>query len=918
MRPMTAFFLLALIAIAVTVCAATELPAWEFNTAGDLEGWSANDQVRNLRIAHGALCAETRDQDPIMLGPMRPFATSIAQRVEVRMSSDRGGAAEIFWAPTTEEPYDGFRPGREAGFEVSGDGKFHTYVIYPFWQGEPQIVRLRLDPPDNAKIAIDYVRVVQTELAATDQTSWDFASGLAGLAGWQALRDVKVERAAGKLLGRVTGPAPLLISPRITADTSGLAWLVLRMCVDAGRIGEAQVMSQGVPGAGRKAFPLVTDKRFHTYNVLIAGAAPGQRRAIALGVAPSLEANARFEIASVALRAVPAGAPDLELLDFGAERAVARVGRESRIIGVVRNRGGEPITGLRATLSVPGGVLIAGSQTVAAEAAGPVGFGDRAEFRWPVLSTQPGVAEMTVTIAGDNLEAQTYDTKVDYTTPPSAQPAMIDGKPYVPEPRPARGEWQVGVYYFPGWKSAGSWDPIDRARFPIPYLGFYREGDPEVADWHIKWAVEHGINFFVYDWYWCQGGTSLMHALHDGYMHARYRNYLKFCLLWANHNPPKTSSEQDLLAVTRFWLDNYFKLPEYQTVDGKPMVVIFTPDRLREDMGSQAVRAAFEKMRALCRAEGLPGLYLVGCAVPGQAPQLAREGYDAATAYNYPSAGAEGKRWAPYDTMVSGFEKIWREFFDRGEIRYILPLSPGWDNRPWAGDDALVRYGNTPDRFEDMCRRAKTLLETRGKSPESRMVIIEAWNEFGEGSHIEPTKPYGFGYLDAVRRVFTNAPAAHHDIVPEDVGLGPYDVAMGRYKLAWEFNTPGDDEGWGSVMGMTEVRAEGGSLKATTTSDDPAFFGPPVEIDAARYRRVLVRMRVDMPGQGQLFWRTTLAQESEATSYSFPLAADGEFHEYALPVGEVATWSGRVLRLRLDPCFTRSAHVEIDYIRVVE
>jgi len=77
-------------------------------------------------------------------------------------------------------------------------------------------------------------------------------------------------------------------------------------------------------------------------------------------------------------------------------------------------------------------------------------------------------------------------------------------------------------------------------------------------------------------------------------------------------------------------------------------------------------------------------------------------------------------------------------------------------------------------------------------------------------------------------------------------------------------------------------------------------------------------MRVDAPGKGQLFWRTNLANESEATSYSFPLVADSEFHEYALPVGEVATWSGRVLRLRLDPGFARNAHVEVEYIRVVE
>jgi hypothetical protein len=279
---------------------------------------------------------------------------------------------------------------------------------------------------------------------------------------------------------------------------------------------------------------------------------------------------------------------------------------------------------------------------------------------------------------------------------------------------------------------------------------------------------------------------------------------------------------------------------------------------------------------------------------------------------------AGDKLWAPYDTMVTGYEDIWREFLKRDEIKYLVPLSPGWDSRPWAGDEALVRYGNTPPKFEDMCHRAKSLLDARPATPESRMVIVEAWNEFGEGSYVEPTRPFGFGYLDAIRRVFTAAPEAHVDVVPEDVGLGPYDVPMQRGKRAWEFENAGDDEGWGSTMQMTDVRVEDGLLKATTTGNDPAFFGPPVEIDAGRYGHVLIGMRIDKPGAAQLFWSTDLAPEGEATSCTFPLTSDGEFHQYNLDLSRVATWAGQVRRLRLDPGATPGAHVEIDYIRVAE
>ena len=37
--------------------------------------------------------------------------------------------------------------------------------------------------------------------------------------------------------------------------------------------------------------------------------------------------------------------------------------------------------------------------------------------------------------------------------------------------------------------------------------------------------------------------------------------------------------------------------------------------------------------------------------------------------------------------------------------------------------------------------------------------------------------PNRFGYLDAVRKAFSDAPEKHTDLGPEDLGLGPYDTA---------------------------------------------------------------------------------------------------------------------------------------------
>jgi hypothetical protein len=73
----------------------------------------------------------------------------------------------------------------------------------------------------------------------------------------------------------------------------------------------------------------------------------------------------------------------------------------------------------------------------------------------------------------------------------------------LPPPQPiATGRYQVGAYDFPGWPTYEKWRVLNAFPERVPLLGYYQEGDPAVMNWQIKWAVEHGISFFVFDWYW--------------------------------------------------------------------------------------------------------------------------------------------------------------------------------------------------------------------------------------------------------------------------------------------------------------------------------------------------------------------------------------------------------------------------------
>ncbi len=366
---------------------------------------------------------------------------------------------------------------------------------------------------------------------------------------------------------------------------------------------------------------------------------------------------------------------------------------------------------------------------------------------------------------------------------------------YVPEPRPAKSEYEIGAYYFPGWSRRSGWDKVD-ATAPIrrPLLGYYDEANPEVVDWQIKWAVENGIQFFFVDWYWRAGQISLDHWV-KAFYRAKYKKYLKWAVMWANHNGPGTHSETDWRAVTQFWLDNYFKTPEYYQIDGKPVVVIWDPAVIDSDMIAEAKKngvelkpgeglaRAFQISRDLCVEAGLKGVYFVAMKWPEHATdaatiqKLADATFDATTIYHYMHPGDKilaNPKLYPYDDVVSSAPAHWSSWEKAGVLPFIPNLSTGWDSRPWHGFRQTVVYDRDAEKFRKHCADFKEFADKTGV----KRFALGPVNEWGEGSYAEPNREFGFGMYEAVRDVFCEPgpdgfPA---NFAPSEVGLGPYDL----------------------------------------------------------------------------------------------------------------------------------------------
>jgi len=366
---------------------------------------------------------------------------------------------------------------------------------------------------------------------------------------------------------------------------------------------------------------------------------------------------------------------------------------------------------------------------------------------------------------------------------------------YVPVPQRAETPgYLVGAFRCPLWNyesRPGCWDPIKKYPERKPVLGWYNEGDPEVTDWEIKYAVEHGISFFVECWFREKNNAgkpveyTLGHWL-DSLPQARYRDSIKFVILWENLNNISSGieSEKDLMEnLMPFWIDNYFRQSNYLLIEGKPVFMIYGYQKFIDELGGLAeASAAVAKMKQACMDAGFKGLWLMAehhLGFEEDIPEPKKVGFDAITSYHWPSfSGKMPSVPADRQEIVQLQEDCWGELAEISQLPAVPVVSMGWDSEPWGSSYYKGQWYLEPALFRDLCTRAKTYVNKLEKNnPFSTMVFLDNWNEYGEGHYIFPTEQFGFGYLDAVRTVFSIAPEPHTDIIPSDIGLGPYEAA---------------------------------------------------------------------------------------------------------------------------------------------
>ncbi len=337
------------------------------------------------------------------------------------------------------------------------------------------------------------------------------------------------------------------------------------------------------------------------------------------------------------------------------------------------------------------------------------------------------------------------------------------------------GEWQTVK------NNEAKFKGHEQPRYPL--WGYINEADPYVAEMEINAAADHGVNVFIFDWYWYDGMPFLEGHLNDGYLKARNNDRVKFFLMWANHDVNMTWDKRnagkpndaliwkgsvdrdEFEVICHRVIEKYFSHPSYYTVNGKPAFMIYELDKLIQGLGGvKQTKEALEWFRKETIKAGFKGLDLQltlrrnGSGVTGIAGDNAgtqkeivkQLGFDGATHYQFVHFTNVDR---DYNEIMNDVEKEWNSIDNDFEIPYYAHVSVGWDNNPRF---EMFREGvvknNTPENFEKALVRAKAYADAHpGQVP---LITINSWNEWTETSYLQPCTLYGYGYLEAVKRIF--------------------------------------------------------------------------------------------------------------------------------------------------------------------
>lgn len=315
----------------------------------------------------------------------------------------------------------------------------------------------------------------------------------------------------------------------------------------------------------------------------------------------------------------------------------------------------------------------------------------------------------------------------------------------------------------------------NQPRIPL-HEKYYDLSNLEELLWQMELAGTYGVYGFCYYHYWF-GGKLLLHKPLE-----LIRDYqgkkLPYCLCWANEPwtrswdgrvndilmPQVYGEEEDWEAHFQYLLP-YFQDSSYIQVAHKPMLVLYRCNTIPK------CEEMIVYWQRRCKECGFDGLHVVEERNTFQKEPVCSHSeavaeFEPAYTSNYQRGFLEkiqDNLYTRFFNLLTGnqcvrvypYKRMWKKIVKRGKTvpegkKLYLGAFVDWDNTPRKGNRGVFYKGCSPEVFGRYLHLQKENAERLG----SEFIFINAWNEWGEGTYLEPDEKNGYGYLEKVAECF--------------------------------------------------------------------------------------------------------------------------------------------------------------------
>jgi lipopolysaccharide biosynthesis protein len=343
---------------------------------------------------------------------------------------------------------------------------------------------------------------------------------------------------------------------------------------------------------------------------------------------------------------------------------------------------------------------------------------------------------------------------------------------YLPQfhPIPENDLWHGNG--FTEWTKVKAANPLFVGHYQqhIPHedIGYYLLDSPDVLRQQAELMRQSGVFGQVFYHYWFSGKLILEEPAQLLLNNPDIQ--MPFCFCWANEHWTRRwdGNEDEILLGQNYsaqdahdfihYLIPYFKDSRYIQIEDRPVIFIYRPSSISN---SQEYLNIWEKE---CNEVGIKRPYVVSVLTRGTTSPN-DFGMDAGvervlhdwTGGEVDEMKSSLASYMPINGSVLSYNEVANFYAGQTEAKeftYFRSLVPIWDNTARYGSEAFLLHGSTPQRFQEWME--STIEYTQKTLPsDRRFVVVNAWNEWAEGAHLEPDTRFGYSYLNSVGRALS-------------------------------------------------------------------------------------------------------------------------------------------------------------------